>query len=71
VRQLAAAFEYTRNIRQTSQGGSKLPHSKAPFGRIFKNYGALGISPAKLLASMQLSFFIHAGEMPVPVSIGN
>jgi hypothetical protein len=32
----AFSFEYTRNIRQTIQGGSKLPHSMAPFGRIFK-----------------------------------
>jgi hypothetical protein len=34
-RKQAFSFEYSRNIRQTIQGGSKLPHSMAPFGRIF------------------------------------
>jgi hypothetical protein len=46
-RKQAFSFEYTRNIRQTIQGGSKLPHSMAPFGRIFKNsYTALSETPA-------------------------
>jgi hypothetical protein len=44
-RKQAFSFEYTRNIGQTIQGGSKLPHSMAPFGRIFKN-AALGETPA-------------------------
>jgi hypothetical protein len=31
--------------------------------------GSAGVSPAKLLESMPLSFFIHAGEAPaLPVS---
>ncbi len=29
------------------QGGRKLPHSKAPYGRIFKNYASLGETPAR------------------------
>jgi hypothetical protein len=32
-RKQAFSFKFTRNIRQTIQGGSKLPHSKAPSAR--------------------------------------
>jgi hypothetical protein len=46
-RKQAFSLEYTRKIRQTIQGGSKLPHSMAPCGRISKkDYAALGVSPA-------------------------
>jgi hypothetical protein len=36
----------------------------APRAHLLKNYAALGVSPAKLFESMQLSFLIHAGETP-------
>jgi hypothetical protein len=58
------AFPQDRpQIARPTLGFVLMPFQGIKF-RSNKNYAALGVSPAKLIESMQLSFFIHVGETP-------